>query len=247
MDLPENTTKASIFGATMLNGILYCAHCGKKLVGGYATKYRSCYVDHRPIYRCYNGNLNPHTCDGPRTYSAAKLEGAVLESVYSYFDTISETAADVWKDRARQQMRNGAKFRVKKAEAALARLQKEQEGLKKELMKVVTGDSSFDRNLLQSMLDENQKAMDRESETIRDTRAAADREADKMAFLENHLKDIENWKTRFDFMSVDEQRAVLTQLIDRIEVSRDYRMKIVYTVSLEDFYGDDTLAYQELA
>lgn len=244
MDLPENTTKASIFGATMLNGILYCAHCGKKLVGGYATKYRSYYVDHRPIYRCYNGNLNPHTCDGPRTYSAAKLEEAVLESVYSYFDTISETAADVWKDRARQQMRNSAKIRVKKAEAALARLQKEQEGLKKELLKVVTGDSTFDRNLLQSILDENQKAIDKEADTIRDTQTAADREAKKISFLENHLREIENWRLKFDLMTVDEQRAVLTRLIDRIEVSRNYRIKIIFTVSLEDFFGEDTPGYQ---
>ncbi len=240
MDLPENTTKASVFGATMLNSLLYCAHCGKKLVGGYATKYRSCYVNHRPIYRCYNGNLNPHACDGPRTYSAAKVEAAVLESVNCYFDTLTETAADAWKEKARQQMRNGAKNKVKKAETALARLQKEQEGLKKELLRVITGESSFDRNLLQSMLEENQKAMDREEETIRDTKSAADREVKRIAFLENHLKEIEDWRSRFDFMTVNEQRAVLTQLIDRIEISRDYHMRIVYTVSLEDFFGTET-------
>ncbi|MGN1027818.1 MAG: recombinase family protein [Faecousia sp.] len=37
----EAKSKASVYGATMLSGILYCAHCGKKLVGSYCTKQRA--------------------------------------------------------------------------------------------------------------------------------------------------------------------------------------------------------------
>ena len=40
--LPEDAqTKTSVYGATLLSGLLYCAHCGHKLVGGYCTKQRS--------------------------------------------------------------------------------------------------------------------------------------------------------------------------------------------------------------
>ena len=115
MVIISNTTKASVFGATLLNGILYCGHCGKKLVGGYASKYRSCYVYRRPIYRCYNGGLNPHECDGPRTYSGSKLEMAVMEVVYGYFDTIRECVNEAWKDKAREHIRSGAQSRQKQS------------------------------------------------------------------------------------------------------------------------------------
>lgn len=242
MDIPENTTKASIFGSTLLNGILYCGHCGKKLVGGYATKHREGYVYHRPIYRCYNGGLNPQDCDGPRTYSGAKLEGAVMEAVYGYFETIRVCLDDVWKEKAKKQIRAGAKNQQKQAEATLSRLHKEQDGLKKELLKLVTGESGFDRDMLQSMLEENRKAQEEAEETIRNSRAEAEKESTRIRLLDTRLKDIIDWGERFDFMTVDEQRAVLNQLIERIEVTRDYHIKITYAVNLEDFFGEDSLA-----
>lgn len=240
LELPENTTKASIFGSTLLNGILYCGHCGKKLVGGYASKHRSCYVYRRPIYRCYNGGLNPQDCDGPRTYSGSKLEMAVMEAVYSYFGTIKESADQVWQDKARQKIRSGAKNQLKQAEATLNRLQKEQEGLKKELLRVVTGTSAFDRDLLQSMLDENKAAQEEAEETIRNTRAEAEKESTRIKLLDTRFKDIVDWAERFDFMTLDEQRAVLNQLLERVEVSRDYHIRITFAVSLEDFFGTET-------
>lgn len=239
LEIPENTTKASVFGSTLLNGVLYCGHCGKKLVGGYAAKHRSCYVYRRPIYRCYNGGLNPQDCDGPRTYSGSKLETAVMETVYSYFRTIKESANEVWQEKARQQIRSGAKIIQKQAESTLSRLQKEQEGLKQELLRVVTGTSSFDRDLLQSMLEENRKAQEEAEDTIRNSRAEADKESMRIKILDTRLKDITDWGERFDFMSIDEQRAVLNQLIERIDVSRDYHLKITFAVSLEDFFGED--------
>lgn len=47
-------TKTSIYGASLLSGLLYCAHCGHKLVGTYHTKQRAngAYY-YRPVYRCY--------------------------------------------------------------------------------------------------------------------------------------------------------------------------------------------------
>ncbi len=239
LEIPEDTTKASIFGSTMLNGVLYCGHCGKKLVGGYAAKHRECYVYRRPIYRCYNGGLNPQDCDGPRTYSGAKVEGAVLEAVYGYFNTIRACLDDVWKEQARKQIRAGAMNQQKKAEATLGRLQKEQDGLKKELLKVLTGESSFDRDILQSMLEENRIAQEEAERIIRNSRDEVEKESVRIKLLDTRLKDIVDWGERFDFMTVDEQRAVINQLIERIEITRGYHIKITYTVNLEDFFGEN--------
>ena len=240
LEIPANTTKASIYGATLLNGILYCKHCGKKLVGGYAIKHRECYVYRRPIYRCYNGGLNPQDCDGPRTYSGIKLETAVMEAVLLYFDTIKNSATEVWQDKARQQIRSGSKAQMKQAMATLSRLQKEYEGLKQTLLRAVTGASPIDENLLQSMLNENQKAQEEAEETIRNINAEAEKENIRLKLLDTRFNEIVDWAEKFDFMTADEKHAVLNQLIERIDVSRDYHITIKFTVSLEDFFGTQT-------
>ena len=94
--LPEDAqTKTSVYGATLLSGLLYCAHCGHKLVGGYCTKQRSNRAYHRPIYRCYNGSVKAKGCGGQSVYSAMKIEAAVLEIVREYFHHISTTMEEV--------------------------------------------------------------------------------------------------------------------------------------------------------
>ena len=89
--------------------------------------------------------------------------------------------------------------------------------MKKELLKVITGDSSFDRDLLQQMLDENRKAQEDVEEAIRNAAFVAEKESSRIRLLNTRLKDIRDWGERFDFMTIDEQRAVLNQLIERID------------------------------
>ncbi len=165
----------------------------------------------------------------------------MIDAVYCYFDTIKEHANEVWQEKARRQFRSGANNQQKQAEATLSRLRKEQDGLKKELLRVVTGTSSFDRDLLQSMLEENRKAQEEMEGRLRDSRAEAEKENNRIRLLDTRLKDMIDWSQRFDFMTVDEQRSVLTHLIERIDVSRDYCIRITFAVSLEDFFGKEAI------
>lgn len=150
-----------------------------------------------------------------------------------------ERSGEIWQERAKQKIRSGARHQTKLAESTLARLQKEQDGLKAELLRVLTGSSNYDRDLLQSMLEENRKVQIETEETIRNLNAEASKEVDRMAALDRLVKNVLDWRQRFDSMAVDERRAVLQQLIDRIDISRGYRMKIQFKVSLEDFLGEE--------
>ena len=240
LKVPENTTKASVFGSTLLNGILYCGHCGKKLVGGYCAKHLKTHIYYRPIYRCYNGGLNPQDCDGPRTYSGYKLEVAVLNSVYAYFDRVGEIVNEVWQDKARTKMRAGAKAQQMQAEAKLEKLRKDEKLLREELLLVLRGTSSLNRDMINEMIESNHQEQEEVARIIRDCETAQSRENFRLNFLNNRLKNIVDWGEQFLNMTKDEQRAVLNQLISRIEVFRDYEIKIMFNVSLEDFSGSDS-------
>ena len=97
-----------------------------------------------------------------------KIEEAVLIQVNDYFAIIRRDVDSAWKENARKRLRDSAKARQKAAEARLVKLQAHQGALKAEIMKSITGESTFDTDLLKEMMEENNQAQAAtEQETVR--------------------------------------------------------------------------------
>lgn len=103
--IEEGRTKTSVYGATLLSGILYCGHCHKKLVGSYCVRNRKNHTYFRPIYRCYNGAIDARECDGQTVYSARIIEDEIDRVVHQYFESVKSTVDFIWKEQARRQKR----------------------------------------------------------------------------------------------------------------------------------------------
>lgn len=232
---PEVTTKASVYGATLLSGLLYCAHCGKKLVGGYCTKQRANGAYHRPIYRCYNGAVKAKQCDGQSVYSAMKIEGAVLEVIRQYFYNFQRSVDTVWKEQARRQLRSKQGAALREAQATLEKLQRQQVSLRQEVLKSLAGESAFDTDLLKEMLDENKEAIAKAEATIVEYTADKEAEDARLAYLSEQYRNISDWAAEFDLATNDEKKMILARIIQKITVDKDYHITITLYVSLEDF------------
>ena len=232
---PEVTTKASVYGATLLSGLLYCAHCGKKLVGGYCTKQRANGAYHRPIYRCYNGAVKAKQCDGQSVYSAMKIEGAVLEVIRQYFCNFQRSVDTVWKEQARRQLRSKQGAALREAQASLEKLQRQQVSLRQEVLKSLAGESAFDTDLLKEMLDENKEAIAKAEATIAECTEDKEAEDARLAYLSEQYRNISDWAAEFDLATNDEKKMILARIIQKITVDKDYPITITLYVSLEDF------------
>lgn len=234
--LPEDAqSKATVYGATLLSGIAYCAHCGHKLVGSYCTKQRGNRAYHRPIYRCYNGSVKAKNCAGQTVYSAKKIESAVLSIVHRFFDGIQQSVDVVWRDKARQQFRNKLSVQSRTAQTELEKLQKQQATLRKEVMNSLNGESAFDTDLLKSMLDENKSALIHAEAKLIACQEQKDNEDARLQYLVEQYKHITDWSKEFDHADNDTRKMIMARLIERIEVGREYQLTIKFFVSMDEF------------
>ena len=239
--LPESAaTKTSVYGATLLSGLLYCAHCDKRLVGGYNTKQLKSGAYHRPIYRCYNGAVKAKQCDGQSVYSAAKIEEAVLEVVRQYFSGFQESVDSVWQEQMRKHLRNKHNAAIRSAQASLEKLRRRQEMLRGEVLKSLEGESSFEPDLLKELLSENKAEIAAAEETIAYCTEEKQMEDARLAYLSEQYKHISDWAAEFDQCTNDEKKMILARIRERITIDKDYHITITFFVSYEDFMKGST-------
>ena len=231
----EAKSKTQIFGASLLSGILYCAHCGTRLTGTYCTRQLAHGTYCRPIYRDATAAIKAKGCTGQVVYSAAKIEKAVLEVVHQYFDAITTTVDAVWQEQAQRQLRSKFGNELRTAQNELARLQKQHEVLKQEVVKALCGESSYPSDLLSSLIVEKEEAIQTAAEKVEECKQSQQNESEKIRYLGNQYQNIKSWASEFDRASAEQQKMILAKLIERITVDRNYNIHIYFFITQDEF------------
>ena len=224
-------TKAELYGATLLAGLLVCAHCGKRLVGGYCTKQRNEVVYHRPVYRCYN-TLH---CTGQRVYSSKKIEPVILEIFQKYLQRLRDEVDPDWLIKNQNSLQEQVQKRQKELVEEYARLNEEAVTLREEVMKSLKGESAFSTDYLAELVMKNHEALENnavESNRIIGEMESTKKQLRKMNELHRFALD---WSDIFLGLPEHMKKMIMARFVEKITVNREYHLTVFFYVLPEHF------------
>lgn len=231
----DHPTKTGVYGASLLSGLLYCKHCGHRLVGTYFTENRRTGRVTRPIYRCFNTSHAARKCAGKSVYSANRIDNAVEESISGFFSQIQNEIHVVWTSKDHRQIRTCSRGKLENAERNLEKLEAQRLALEHETVESLMGNSHYDSEFLTKLISDNKSALEEARMEVERLKAIDDGNADITMSFEVEYQHVQDWREVFDNATINEKKTILCQLIDRIEVDRDYHITIFLKGSQNDF------------
>ena len=234
-DYGETNWAASEHSAKLLCGLLYCGACGGKMVGTYNKKKLKNKVLYWPVYRCYKGSIQSRRAENEQySYTAERIETAVLEVVKVYFSTFSKDAEMVWKEQVKRQLRNKHGERLRELQAKLEKLQRQQASLRQEVVNSLSGDSTFDTELLKSLLDENATAVRETESQLRACQDEKETEESRIQNMYEQFSRISAWRDEFDTADVETKKMILARIIEKITIEKGYKIHIHFYLTREE-------------
>lgn len=233
--VPMNTR-----GKSLLAGNVFCGHCGARLALTTNGRYYPCKDDPSRIvkrvrYICYGKTRKQTECDGQTGYTAHILDGIVDQTIRGFFSRMKALPkSEVINVRYQEQMAERKKL-FQNARMEHIKATNELTDLKAEVIKAIRGESSFGTDLLGTLIQEAEAKCVELKQHLDDAKEAYERSQSVMDSLSAQYDDIISWADLYDTTSIEAKKMIFSYLINRIEVSRGYRVKIDFNIDLEQF------------
>ena len=236
----ENKNAAKKSGnPTLLAGIVVCAHCGAKMSAFLHTdRYKladgSIREKVQAKYNCYQRGQHLRECDGQSLYLAERVDGVVLALVDQMFQQIKQEPYDrSIEQRIRQQ---DAEWNRKKqaAEKKIQAARHKQQRYEEEIVRCLDGQSAFSEatlaRLIQQAEAEVQQAKNEYAELLKN-----DSSRTTVQRIRKYYDEFLGWANEFDLASIPRKRTILAHLLEKVEVGKGYRVRIVVRGSYRQF------------
>lgn len=111
----------------------------------------------------------------------------------------------------------------------------ERNALKDEMIRVIRGKSSIDRDMIQQLLDENQAAIQAAQDALTAAQNKLEEIEQENKKAENDCSNLFTWASTYQNASFQQRQAILNQFIKEVRVGRDYDIEVILNVPLEEF------------
>ena len=107
--------------------------------------------------------------------------------------------------------------------------------LKGEIVNALKGESAFSPELLNDVIQGQEKRCEELREARRGAEEALKESQAQMELVGHQYDDLLKWSTAFEIASMSAKKVIVSRMIERVDVYRDYRLKLKLNLSLEQF------------
>jgi len=231
--IPRNTR-----GRSLLAGNVFCGHCGARLcltTNGKGQPRADGTDTVRIRYTCQTKSRKHEPCDGQTGYTLSILDGMIddiIRQVLRYVKSVSK--AEILAAGYQTQM-GEQKAIVNKAQRECEKARKDLQVLNAEIVNALTGNSAFTPDMLKEAIvraEEKCAALERDYEVAK---KALDNSETYLEKLSRRYDRFVEWSDIYDTATIETKKMIVSQIIERVDVFRDYHLKIKFNISVEQF------------
>ena len=221
----------------LLNGKVYCADCGSRLV--VATNGRYIYENGERLkklrYMCYGKSRKQTDCQGQTGYAANRLDGVIDGVIHHIFENMRSIPKSEVVSSGLKALQEEQESRYKTAQRDYLKTAADLAELKSEVIKAIRGESKFSSELLNELITQTEKSL-AETEANRD---AVKQELSECQYrieeMQDRYDEVISWTELYDTADFAAKKMIVANLINRIDVGTDYQIHIDLNIDLTHF------------
>lgn len=228
----------NIKGTSLLAGNVFCGHCGARLslTTNGKGRPRSDGTDAvRVRYVCQTKTRKHEPCGGQTGYTKHILDGMINDIVHDIFRKLKSLSKAEILGTSHAAKIGEYKAIAKRAQREYQKAEKELQGLKREVVKAVTGNSAFPVELLSSLVQEAEQKCAALKLAYEEAQQNVEQSETVMQELQVKYDQFIDWSNVYDTANIETQKMIVAHLIERVDVFRGYELKIKFAISVEQF------------
>ena len=184
---------------------------------------------------CYGKSRKRTDCDGQNSYTAKRVDNLVDNVIRYVFGSMRSIPKSEVVNSGITALQQEKESLYKASQREYAKAAADLAELKNEVLKAIRGESKFAPELLNELIAEAEKKLS-EIEAVRDT-VKQELESCKFQIAEMQEKydEVISWTELYDAADFAAKKMIVANLINRVEVGRDYEIHIDFNIELSHF------------
>jgi len=245
----ERSVPLNTRGESLLAGNVFCGHCGARLcltTSGQGRPRQDGSDSRRTRYTCQTKSRTHGQCDGQTGYTMHKLDDYVDAIIRGIFSRVKSLSREEILRVCRRGDLDMKKSLLKKAERDYEKADSDLQRLKGEIVRSLTGESAYSPELLSAVIEDQKKKCAGLQAHLASAREVFEEARMKSSELDNQFDELIAWSTAYDTATMAARKMIVAHIINRVDVYRDYQLKITLNISVEQFLVNLERGEQEI-